>query len=269
MFIEGLPVPAADPTVSAPTPTAATPAAPAPVATPQATPAPATGAPEGWVPSYRLREAREAAERQWQERLSTREAELRAESDRYKQQVLALTGVSQPNQNPEVDAVKAQFGQVYPGLSKIEERAEQILQILEKAGDLESQNNHYWQSYGRQVMDKLFSHASESLGSPLTDEGKRHLHSSFLGFIQSSPELSDRYANDPTIVEDFWKAFSSTFIDPVRRSAAAGTINRATGVPGLPQDSPSGAPRPSPTPQHTGLDDRVAAAWSQFQTLRR
>lgn len=254
-------------------PAAATPAAPAPQsATPAAPPSGATSTPsagpEGWVPSYRLRETREAALRESQTQWASKEAELRAEIQRTQEQIRALTGVATP-QNPEVSAVRQQFGNLYPGLAKLEERATQLEQLLERAGDLESQNDHYWQSYGRQTMDRLFTHASESLGGPLTDEGKRLLHASFVGFVQSSPEMSERYAQDPSIVEDFWKAYSSTFIDPVRRTAAAGVQARAAGLPAMPADTPGGAPQATPAPKLNGLDERAAAAWASYNATAK
>ena len=258
-------------------PSAATPADSAPAAIPQdnAQPAtqatsqpPATGGqatgPEGWVPSYRLREAGEAAFRRAQTEAQAEIQRIKSEAEQYKRQLHSLVGVQQPA-NPEVDAVRQQFAQLYPGLSKMEERTAQLEQLLERAGDLGSQTNHYWQSYGRQAMDRLFTHAATSLGAPLTDEGKRTLHSSFTGFVQSSPELTERYANDPTLVEDFWKAFSSSFIDPVRRTASAGLAGRAMGGMALPQDSPSGAPRATPAPAPANLDERAANAWVQYQ----
>ena len=260
----------ADATPSAPVVQPTTPsAAPAvPAATPTGTPAPARGAPEGWVPSYRLREAREAAERQAQETWLQREAQLRAETEQYKRQLHSLVGV-EPPPDPQMHAVREQFRQVYPGLSQIEERAQEILESLERSRDQESQNKHYWSTYGRQTMDRLYTHAAESLGGPLTDEAKRALHSSFVGFLQSSPELQARYSDDPTVVEDFWKAFSSSFIDPVRRTAAATVIGRAPTSIGMPQDTPGGAPRATPVPQPANADERVATAWTQYQTTKR
>lgn len=254
-----------------PAPAAATPAASAsPVATPQATPAPATsGAPgDGWVPSYRIREAREAAVRQANETFSQREAQYQAQLEEVNRKLQALVGVAPP-QNPEIDAVKSQFGQVFPGLAKLEERAAQLEALMERAGDLESQTNHYWQTYGRQTMDNLFKAAESTLGAPLTDEGKRALHSSFVGFVQSSPELTNRYSQDPTIVEDFWKVFSSSLIDPVRRGAQATVAGRAAQVTNLPQDTPGGTPAVTPGPKPTNLDDRVAMGWAQYQQQSR
>ena len=240
------------------TPVAATPA------TPQASAIEAGR--EGWVPSYRLRETREAAIREAQTAFAEREAAIRREADQYRTQLHALVGVQQP-QNPEIEAVRQQFRQLFPKLAQLEERGEDVMSILERAGDMESQNSHYWQSYGRQTMDRLFEHATTSLGSPLTEEGKRALHSSFVGFVQSSPELTERYANDPTIVDEFWKMFTSTFVDPVRRNAAATVSGRAAATATLPQDTPGGAPRVSPGPKPANLDERAAQAWAQYQTL--
>jgi hypothetical protein len=258
---------------STPTTPTAAPASAAPAAAPatsSATPAGATPStpeiPQGYVPSFRIRETREAALREAQSQYSTREAAVRAEADNYRRQVLALTGVTPPA-NPEIQAVRNQFGELYPGLSKLEERAAQLEQLLERSGDLQSQSDHYWTSYGRQTMDRLFEHASASLGSPLTEEGKSALHSAFTGFVSSSPELTARYANDPTLVEDFWKAFTSNFIDPARRAASANVQQRAN--VSLPQDTSSGIPPTAPPPQLKSLDERVAAGWTQFQQMKQ
>lgn len=265
-FVTGTPAggdtPAPDAT---PAPVASPAPQPASVAAPQA---PASGAPQpepSWI-KQRLDETRAATERRLQVEFQRKEAEYRSQLAQIQNQVRALVGVAPP-QNPEIDNVRQQFGQVYPGLSRIEDRAEEILGILERAGDLESQNQHYWQSYGRQTMDRLFTTASQSLGSPLTEEGKRQLHQSFVGYVQQSPETMERYASDPSIVEDFWRAFTSSFIDPVRRVSAAAVTNRVPGA--LPQDSPSGAPQMTPVPKLEGLDERAGSAWALYQQNRK
>lgn len=260
--------PAAEP--ATPTPSAPTPATPA---TPAATPAipnvsqtPATGAPEGYVPSYRLRETREAALREARELLSGAEQRYQTQLAEMQQKIAALAGFAPQQNDPQVDAVRQQFSKLYPGLAKIEQRAADIERFIERAGDLEAQTSHYWQNYGRQQVDRLTSLAQDSIGVPLNEEGKRVLVQSFIGFVQSSPEMTARYEEDPTLVEDFWKSYQSNFIDPVRRSNAA---NLAQRVPqGLPQDTPSGAPRATPAPQMNGLDERANAAWTYFNNLR-
>lgn len=257
------------PATPAATPATATPvASAAPTATSPASPqAPATGAPEGWVPSYRIRETREAAQREAATQYQSEMASIRAEAERYKAQLHSIVGVTPPK-DPEQTAIRDQFGKLYPGLQALEEKAEQLQALIDRAGDLESQTTHYWQTYGRQTMDRLFDHASKSLGSPLTEEGKRALHSSFVGFVQSSPELQNRYSSDPSLVEEFWQAFTSSFIDPARRAASATVQGRVTGTP-VPQDRGGAAPPIAPGPKPANLDERAAIAWQKYQNDAR
>lgn len=236
-----------------------------PVATPPGSAAAPTAAPEDrstWIPPHRLREVSNTY-RQAQEQWGQQETQYKTELQRVQQQLQALVGVT-PQQRTEVDAIREQFGQVYPGLSKLEERAQHLMDMLERSGDLESQNQHYWQSYGRQQMDRLFSSASDSFGAPLTDDAKRSLHASFVGWIQQSPDRQERYASDPSVVDEFWKAFSSNFIDPVRRSATV-TAGSRIGA-NLPLDTPGGAPRATPAPQFDNDDQRLASGWAQYQS---
>jgi len=240
--------------------------APAPVATQPVTPVAATPAtPEpnrsDWVPPHRLRETREAAQREF----ATKETQYQAELEQVKRQLQALVGV-QPPQNPEIDLVRSQFSQLYPGLSKMEERAADLEKMMERTQQLEAQSTHYWDAHSRTVTNQLFSVAEKSLGSPLTEEGKQQLHSYFVGYIQSNPGMEERYVKDPALVGDFWKAFQSSFIDPARRAATTSAVGR---VPtGLPQDTPSGTPQAAPVPKLTSLDARADAAWAQLQAHR-
>lgn len=251
----------------APAQPAAIPQAPAVAAPATHSQAPATGAPQvdpSWL-KQRLDETRRSTYNQAQQAWSQKEAQYQSQLETIQKQLHSLVGVTPP-QNPEVDAIRKQFGGLYPGLSKLEERAAQLEQLLERAGDMESQNEHYWSSYGRQTVDRLFSKAAEAIGAPLSDEGKRLLHSSFVGFVQSSPENEQRYASDPTLVEDFVRMYSSSIIDPARRQASAAVIGRAPS--GLPQDSFSGIPVVAGAPKPQNLDERSAIAWAAFNAAK-
>lgn len=239
----------------------ATPATP-PVA-PQSAPATPSAPPvePSWLKG-RLEETRASAIRQAQAEFARREAEYQARLQQVQSQLHAVVGVTPPA-NPEIDAVRQQFSQLYPGLSRMEEQADRLLGVLERAGDLESQNTHYWQSYGRQTMNRLFEKAAESLGSPLSDDGKRQLHAAFTGYVSQSPELTNRYANDPQLVDEFWNAFTSSFVTPARRATAAAAEVR-TATP-LPSNAPSGQPLTQPVPQPGNLDQRAAQGWAAYQ----
>lgn len=254
---------------AAPTPTAppvpASPALAPPVATSQvpATP-PIAGVPEdrsNWVPPHRLREVRETSQRQFAEK----EAAYQAELNRYQNQLRALVGVTPPP-NQEHGAIRQQFDQVFgEGASSLFEKREQIEQYLERMQSVEAAMDHIWQSHAQQSMDRVFSHAEETLGSPVSPEGKRALHAAFTGWVQSYPEHEARYnRNDPTLVDEFWQALSSTLVDPARRTAAAGVAAR--GPQALPQDTPAGVPSPGPAPKPANLDERSTNAWAMYQT---
>lgn len=263
----GAPAPSAgSPTPSpSPAPSPAVSSAPAAVPTPSAAPAtaPTSAVPDGYVPSYRLREIREAATREREEYAARVRSEYESQLNQVRAQLQALVGVSTP-QNPEVDTIRSQFAKLFPKLAQMEDRADDLFSLAERAGDLEQQTEHYWQAYGRTQMDRLFTHAADELGAPLNDEAKRALHSSFVGFVQSSPELTARYAQDPSLVDDFWKAFSQSFISPARRASQAAVVSRAGGITSLPQDAPSGVPAPAPAPKPANLDERVALAWAHL-----
>lgn len=252
--------------------------APAPAAIPQSTPvtatpvAPAaapTAAPEdrsNWVPPHRLRETREAAVREAQRQFAEQSAQATARVEQLERQLQALVGVT-PKQHTEADAIRNQFGQMFPGLSQLEQRAQDLMQLVERAGEFDSQNTHYWDSHGRQTMNRLYSVASENMGVQLTDDAKRNLHASFVGYVQSSPEAYERYLNDPSLVEDFWKAFSSSFIDPVRRTATATVAGRAPMA--LPRDVPGGVPAPAQAPKPANMDERISQMWSGYNAIKK
>lgn len=261
------------------TPSADTSAAPA--AAP--TPAPATGAQpestptsgadtnrEGWVPSYRIRETREAAIREAQQaaqqQWAQREAAYAAQLEQQQRQLHAILGVT-PQEDPNIAAVRNQFGQLYPGLTALEQRANDLMAIIDRSNDLEAQTDHYWRAYGRQTMDQLFDRAEKSLGAPLSEEGKRALHASFTGYVQSSPENTQRYVNDPKLLDEFWQAFTGNFIEPARRLASATVVDR-TNTP-IPRDTIGSGPHLSQAPKPASMDERAALAWQQYEATAK
>lgn len=265
---------AATPTVD-PTPTPATmgtptqPAAPAtaPPAQTVTPPAATSGAPaENLVPSYRLRETREAVLREAQRFIEAREAEYQTRLQEMEQKVRALAGFG-PQPDPEVEGVRDQFGRLYPGLSKLEERAEAILQALEQMQGVTAHTDHYWTNYGNMAINKLFSLAESDYGQPLSDGQKSMLYRQFVGLLSSDPNLANAYANDPTFVDQYWREFSSGFVEPARRLSAAAAQGRA-GTP-VPQDTPGGVPRTAPTPKPADLDERISSAWDGYRSTAR
>lgn len=216
----------------------------------------------GWVPPYRIRETREQAYRQAQTEFQAQQAQLQAEYERVQGQLRALVGVQAP-ENPEVSQIRKQFGELFPKLARFENLdPERLEALLDQASNFENSTQHYWQQYGIQALSNLYKTAEDSLGAPLTPDGKALLHSQFLGWVSATPERGERYAQDPSIINDFWKEITSNLIDPVRRSATATVAGRVPTA--LPQDRPGGAVPTAPAPKYKDLDERTAAGWQRF-----
>jgi hypothetical protein len=219
------------------------------------------------VPSYRLRETREQVERQAHELFTQLQQHYESEVETLRNQIRALTGAVPP-QNPEVQAVKDQFGNLYPGLSKLESRAERIDQLLERADEFEALQKFIWDQHRDQALDYLFGSVEKTIGSPLSDEAKQYLQAALLGYVQSSPERAERYAtNSRAVVDELARAFTANFVDPVRRTSVAMAAGRVPS--GLPQDTPSGAPQVTPAPKPKNMDERAQRAFAVFDAIRK
>lgn len=255
------------------TPTA-TPAPQAPVtppAQPQATPAvsqpTATVAQpsedrSNWVPPHRLREQRSQFERE----LANERAQYTQRMEELNKKLQILAGVTPP-ENPQIDQVKNQFKEVFPDLDYIGSNAQQIRELLELKDALKASMEHQWAFYNRNAMDRLYKAAEGTYGQSLSDEAKRQLGSSFVGYLQSNPDAYERYQQDPSIVEDYWKAFSERFIDPVRRNSTVQTLNR---IPqGLPQDNPSGNLAVTQPVKPANQDERLARALEVYKATSK
>jgi hypothetical protein len=264
--------PSGNPTATVSDNTVPTPATATPVAPPTGVPAspaapaqpPATGGvPPGYVPSFRIRETRD----QYEAKLAQVESQRNAEIERLTKQVQALTGVTPQNRSEE-EVIREQLFKVVPDLKELIAMREQLAAIASQKDDFQQQTQHYWDTYNRTQMDRLYKAASASFdGQPLSDSQKAYIKSSFVGWASSDPQLADRYQTDPTLVDQFWKEFSSSFIDPVRRGATVTATGRAAS--NLPQDTPSGGLRTGGAPpEPADLDGRVDRAWQAFTQIK-
>jgi hypothetical protein len=227
-----------------------------------ATPATPSEDRSNWVPPYRLREQTQ----RFEQSLNAERARWEAEKAAYEAKVRALVGVTPP-ENPQIDEVKSQFKTVFPDLDYIGSQKAQIEELIALKDELRASMNAQWESHNRTATNILYSEAEATYGQPLSDDAKRTLGASFIGYLQSNPEAYQRYQYDPSVAKDFWKDFSGRFVDPVRRQQAVATAGRIPS--GLPQDSPSGAIHPSQAPQPQTQDERLRAALEVYKTKSR
>lgn len=279
------PTPAAAPVAPVtPPPVQATPAPAAPVVTPAAPQAPPVApggdptqpqAPGAMVPSYRLRQTREQAAQWARAQVENAKGEHQRQLDERDSRIRALAGVSQP-ENAENEAVKQQFAQLFPGLAKLNDPAladkllkyEENNQMMAKQLQmLRARDSHYWDSHTRTAISSLFTAVEKGIGGQLSDEAKRAIHGSFVGYVRTNPQVAERYTRNPQgVVNEYWSTLQTSLIDPVRRTQQAGLQNVPPVV--APKDDPSGTPAVSPAPKLKTMRDRSNAAWQILQQAK-
>lgn len=254
--------PIADPTpvpsdTGAPSPTP-TPATPAVGTQPGATP----GGTEATVPSWRLREAREAYERRLASEIEREKSTWLKEREAYERKIQALAGVL-PQEETRADQIKEQFFTLFPQYRNLTpEKLAAIDKLIERSTVLESENELRWQAHSTQRLNELYGLATQA-GLPDNDQVRGMLHTALIGYLSANPHEQNRFAADPNFIPEFFKAYSAAMIDPLRRSTVAAVQNRV--APALPQDTPSGAVRTAtPVPAPKDIDERVARSWTAF-----
>jgi hypothetical protein len=215
-----------------------------------------------WVPPHRLREQSSKFEQQ----LAQERARYQAETEALNKKLQILAGVTPPA-NPELESVKSQFKQVFPELSELGSQAEAIKELIALKDELRQSMQHQWQTHNRNAMDRLFSLAGTTYGGPLNDDAKRSLGSAFVGYLQSNPDVYERYQQDPSVVEEFWTAFTERFISPIQRSQAVATANRIPGA--IPQDPVSNGLPVSQAPKPATQDERLGQALEHYKSKLR
>jgi uncharacterized protein (UPF0335 family) len=212
------------------------------------------------VPPHRLEEVSTKHEQQ----LASFKAQAEAEKAALQRQLQALTGVLPP-QNPEIDAVKNQFKEVFPELSEIGSQAEAIKELIALKDELRAAMQHQWATHNRSAMSTLYKTAESTYGQPLNDDAKRALGASFIGHLQSNPDEYERYQQDPTtVVEGFWKSFTDRFISPIQRAQVVAQQNRIPSA--IPQDPASGAVPVSTPVKPANPEERLSQALAHYKS---
>ena len=276
----GAPTPTPQPTPApapAPTPTPEPSPTPTPAPSPAPAPTPQTEPDRSnWVPPHRLRETRAQAAAWARQQVQQETARYQAELEQKEARIRALAGV-EPQEHPDVAQVKQDFAKVFPHLAKLnDERTVQRLtdaqandrleQLQREVAQLRARDSHYWDSHTRQAINTLFTAVEKGIGNELSNDAKRAIHGSFVGYVRTNPQVAARYTQDPTsVVNEYWKTLQTTLVDPVRRAQAAAVQSGAAPAP-VPQDKPSGAPRTTPPPVPKSLDDAVKGSWQAYKT---
>lgn len=172
------------------------------------------------------RTARQAAER----RAAQHETDLATERRR----IQALVGANpKSTEDTEIDAIRARFAQVFPGLSKLSDvQIEKLLATAERGDSLEEATQHHWQTHGRQMLSSVVTDLSDAIGGDLTERQQKQVKQAFARQAEEDPAFLARYeSGDPTLVKEFVKQFVEDWFKPALRQVTAGALGQQRRVP--------------------------------------
>lgn len=233
-----------------------------------------------WFPKHRYDEvnarydAAETARKDLESKLAAADARVRA---------LAGVEPTDPGQ-AKIDAVRANFSQVFPELAWLlelsPEEREALRQAPNAADTVRQQELRGWTKHGDSAVDYLSERIADAYGADkLSAEQATGVRNNFSNWLQAKiqPELDAsqgresatlaRYERgDNALYDEFVKDFTKQWVEPARRTAVAGQTSRIRAVP----DS-RGRGQVTSTLQKPGpdasLDDRIAFAAKRFQEL--
>lgn len=167
------------------------------------------------------RKARQAVE----ERLKQLEAGQQQRDQRLREAITGETAI-----DPEIQAIRDQFAQIFPGLAKLtDEQIDKLVNFTERSDDLEATADHYWSQQGQSMLSGIEQGVLDKLGGDkLSDRQIKAIHRFYVGEVENDRELLHRHmAGDPKLVEEIVTAVLEDWYEPARRSLTATEVERA------------------------------------------
>ena len=211
-------------------------------AVPQTT-APAAGN-SGWETEKKAFIADLQKERRQRQEYERQVASITSERDQERRRVQALAGVNpQSGEEVEADQIRAKINQLYPVLGKLtDKQVDRLLRLADSGDSLEQVTSHHWTTHGRRMLDSLTEAATKSFGGKLSDRQSNRMKAAYVQEAQDS-QVDERgqalpgtflyrhEQGDPTLIEEFIKAWDEDWFEPAKRNAQAGAVNQFRRVP--------------------------------------
>jgi hypothetical protein len=189
---------------------------------------------DGWVPSYRLRDVSQRAERA-EQTLRELQQKLEEQDRRFK----TAFGIDEPD--PHTQKVREDFYRLFPEYRRLEKLAARADDIEEILGlDLKDFKTQVNTGAGHFMLDILDKSMSDAYGEKVPELAKQAAYSTFIAWVGADEAAQARYGRrDPSLPVDFWKLYSSGVLEPhrthfseaeARRRAAAHNTVRGGGT---------------------------------------
>lgn len=226
---------------------------------------------DGFIPKYRFDEVNE--------KYSTLERNFQALQDRILKMLESQAAPKtpekpaapplEPEEQARRDRLFAELRELNPTMARaiaLAEKSDQIEKMLARFDQLDQaetlrqqQEAQRHEAFAKQQLDTLFTgyaqmFGKDKTGKDLPDDLKGTLKDNFVRWLLTDPTRSARYdAGDTKLPGEFVQAWRAQFVDPSRRSTAAGQMREAKRRERLPESG--GTANPLGTPPAKPKDD--------------
>ena len=205
-------------------------------------------------------------ERQARQALEARIVKAEANYEAERRRVQALAGVN-PKSPEELDAdeTRGQLTRLVPWIGKLsDEKVDKLLSLLDNSDSAADFVDKGWLRHGKSMLSSLEKAVATELGGEgkLTDRQSDALTAAYIQAARN-PDFLDRHEQgDPTLVEEFAKAWVEDWIAPARRKVTADEVDRARRVPsGKDRSIPAGSTKKVDFKDSKSVEDAMVASW--------
>lgn len=177
-------------------------------------------------------------------------------------------------------AAREELFRIFPELKALEKLSKmlpQVEEVVTRFPDVAGQGEQYWIAQGHRTIAALHEEAAKLYGmeeSKLTPFQRNTINNSFMSWLQSDPQMSERFGRgDQRVLGEFIAEWRNSLFEPARRlgQGGGGTPPPAGGgnrgrndLPPAPRGSgipPAGGAPPKPKTE----DEVHDAAWKGFE----
>lgn len=191
---------------------------------------------------------------------------------------LGLPG-TQPPADPRIERLRAQLFEVIPGLKELLDQREGILASARAAPQLSETTQLYWQGVAGRTLNNLYDSIASTLlgagktGKDLDPEVCDDVREAFVAWVdrdRTGARVQRYEAQDPTLLAEYLRNFTTRYLDPIRRTAAVNVADRGRARAAQPAPANGGMPPAAQPPAVDNTDEDAVhgRAWAVLKQLR-
>ena len=171
-------------------------------------------------------------ERKARQDFERRLAESDARATERDRQIAALTNSRIPSkEEADADEIKQQFSKLYPHLGDLTaDDVAALRELKEQREQLERAIVDQYANHSRHLLREVHQKIGAELGD-LTPRQRARINAAYLQEAENPEFLARHNEGDPTLVDEFVKAYLEDTVEPIRRKVTAAEVSRQRAVP--------------------------------------